>query len=352
MGNKKEILNTMLDIVSDNFDKREGSFIYDSLAPVAEGLSYRDNDLKGIESKFKTSNLSGDELSYRVSDITGMERKKATRSIGEIVVSGTGNISIGNLFETSQGIQFRSIEDKEIIESGTINIEAVTAGSNSNVAANTITMFPITISGITAVNNLNPTIDGFNEESDKDLRERYYERLRTPATSGNKVHYVNWAKEVQGVGEAKVFSLWNGDNTVKVVIIDADREPASAELVETVQNYIDPNSLGLGEGVAPLGAYCTVTSAIEKTIDVIFDLVIDPSYTLEEVEPLVEESLTNFLRGIAFKADTVSYALIGANIINTSGVLDYNNLQVNLATANIVLGDEEAPVLGSVIINE
>jgi uncharacterized phage protein gp47/JayE len=37
--------------------------------------------------------------------------------------------------------------------------------------------------------------------------------------------------EVAGVGGAKIFPLWNGAGTVKVVLVDADMEPASSEIV-------------------------------------------------------------------------------------------------------------------------
>ncbi len=352
MQNNKEVLNNMLNVVPDSYDKSEGSFIYDALAPAAEKVADIDDKIHVLEGKFKLSNLKGQELTQRVKDLTGIDRKAATKAIGTVTVTGNGLINIGDLFETEAGIQFRATEEKSIVNTGLVNMEAVIAGVSGNVPANTITLMPITITGITAVTNVNPTQGGFPEESDAELIERAYERLRTPATSGNKHHYKNWAKEVPGVGDAKVFPLWDGENTVKVTIINADREPASLELVETVQDYIDPNIEGIGAGQAPIGAYCTVVSATARTINVEFEVILEPGYTVEMIEPLVEASLTNYLRAIAFKGDIVSYALIGANLINTDGILDYINLIVNNGTANILLNQEETPVLGTVVINE
>ncbi len=346
----KEILQNMLNGVTDRFDKREGSFIYDALAPVAEQLSSIEDEIGSVKDKFRTTNLTGQELTQRVKDITGIDRKAATKATGAVTLIGTGSISIGDLFETSDGTQFIATEYKNIVSTGTVIMEAVVAGAGGNVPAETISLFPITIPGFTAVINPNPTTGGFDEESDVDLIQRYYERLQTPATSGNKAQYKIWAKEVQGVGDAKVFPLWDGANTVKVVIIDSNREPAEAELVEEIQNYIDPGIEGLGEGVAPLGAYCTVVSAIGKVVDIEVEIIVEPGYTVEEVQPLIEAGLTNFLRSIAIKADIVSYALIGANIINTQGVMDYNSLLVNGASSNILLDAEETPVLGTVTI--
>ncbi len=351
MPTKQEVLNDMLNEVSQTYDKREGSFIYDALAPAAKQFAKTDENIKVVEEKLSIDKLSGAELRQRVRERTGIIAREATRAIGKVQLTGTGTIQTGDLFETQSGTQFRATETKAITTSGLVSIEAVVAGPGGVVPASTIILFPITLAGFTAVTNPEPTYDGFEAESDADLLQRYYERVRTPATSGNKAHYINWAKEVPGVGDAKVFPLWAGNNTVKVTIINANKEPASTELIETVQEHVDPGGLGLGEGQAPIGAYCTTVSANAKVIDVNFAAMLEPGYTIEQVQPLAEASLTNYLRSIAFKAEIVSYALIGANIINTEGILDYTELLVNGGTANILLDIEETPVLGTVIIN-
>lgn len=342
----------MLDEIPSIYDKIDGSFIYDSTKPAAIELEKAYQDLDSVADKLSIDNLTGDELAQRVRERTGIVRNPATKAIGVLNVTGTGTITTGDLFQTAAGIQFEANETKAITTNGTVNIQAVLAGSSGNIPANQINFIPVSISGIVSVTNLTAAYDGFEAKSDAALLVRYYERIQTPATSGNKAHYKNWAKEVPGIGDAKVFSLWNGDNTVKVTIINADKEPASAGLVATVQEYIDPNSEGLGEGQAPIGAYCTVVSATAKIVNVQLTVTLEPGYTVEMVQDTVEASLTNYLRSIAFQAEIVSYALIGANIINSEGVLDYSGLLVNGATANILLGAEETPVLGTVTINE
>ena len=58
---------------------------------------------------------------------------------------------------------------------------------------------------------------------------------------------------VEGVGAVKVFPLWNGRGTVKVVITGPDLTEAPEALVRKVQEYIDPEP-GMGKGKAPVGA--------------------------------------------------------------------------------------------------
>lgn len=344
----KAILNRLFNNVSNEVDKTEGSLTYDSLSPAAIEFSNAYKKLDEIATKLYIENLSDDELEKRIYQHTGITRHPATYATGVLNVTGTGTISQGALFQTSGGIQFQATETKSIINSGTINVKAVIPGSNGMVPANQITSIPVAIMGITTVANPNPTTNGYDAESDDSLRQRYYEKLQAPATSGNKAHYKIWAKEVTGVGDAKVFPLWAGNGTVKVVIINSNKRAADNQLVATVQNYIDPDSKGTGEGQAPIGAKTTVLSAVEEVINVSATLVIDTKkYTLTQVKTSIEANLTKYFKDIAFINNYVSYASIGNLIFNTDGVIDYSNLLVNGNTSNIVLGDEEIPVLGT-----
>ncbi|QMV43749.1 baseplate J/gp47 family protein [Cohnella cholangitidis] len=351
MATATEIRNQLLARVPDEYDKMVGSFIYDSLAPVAIQFESLDNDLSNLRRMLDIENLTGDDLAKRIYDRTGIIRKPATFAVGSVVVTGNGAISIGDLFETASGFQFSATESKSITGSGSVEIRAVIDGPSGNVPANQITMIPVTIAGITGVNNPAPTLDGFDSETDADLLVRYFERIRTPATSGNKSHYKNWAKEVTGVGDARVIPLWSGPNTVKVVIIDSDRKVASTQLVDDVQTYIDPGITGLGEGVAPIGAYATVSSAAGLSIDVGVSISLSVGFTLEQATDNVEVSLTEYLKDIAFSESIVSYAKVGAAILDSDGVEDYSGLTVNGGTSNVAVGFEQVAVLGSVDVD-
>lgn len=342
----KEILDLLLASVSNDEDKSVGSVIYESLAAAAVEMAKMGVDLDTAKEKLSIENLSGEELAQRIKERTGITRKEATRAIDSVTLVGTGTIHIGDLFETPGGVQFRATESKSITLTGNVSIEAVLAGNGGNVPANTITLFPVTLAGFTDVTNAAPTHDGFEAESDADLLQRYYDRVKTPATSGNKSHYVNWAKEVSGVGLAKVVPLWNGDNTVKIVIIDQNRQPASPELVQSVQNYIDPGITGLGNGAAPIGAFATVVSAAGVNINVSVTVILSAGYTLSQAEGNIIAALTNYLKDVAFVESIVSFAKVGAAILDSDGVEDYSGLTVNGGAANIVIGNEQVAVLG------
>lgn len=349
----EEIRKRVLDRVDNSYDKREGGVIHDCIEPSVLELEQVYIALDSTIAKMDIENLAGNELVQRIYQRTGMTRKPATYAVGSVKAKGTGSIKAGDLFQTESGVQFMAAVSLTVTGEADVTVRAAVAGAEGNVPANTIKYMPISISGITSVENLDPTSGGYDAESDEDLLQRYYERIKTPPTSGNKSQYKVWAKEVTGVGDARVIPLWNGNNTVKVVLIDSNKEPANAELVLEVQNYIDPGSTGEGKGAAPVGAYCTVASADGKIINVAFTASDkDPAYTEEQRKSKVEAKLREYFRSITFRDDItdVSYAQIGYKLLDSTGIRDYRDLTINGSTVNIPLINNEVPVLGVVAI--
>jgi uncharacterized phage protein gp47/JayE len=346
------IQTELLSEASDTYNKTTGSFLWDILKTVAIKIASLYTDLSSVSDKFDVDNLTGDNLDTYIEQHSGLKRKDATNAIGTLTVTGTGTISIGDLFETEAGIQFEATEEVTITTGGDVAIEAVESGDGGNVVADTITYIPVTISGITSVTNASATYDGFDEEDDDTLRARYLEYIQTPSTSGNAAQYKVWAKEISGVGGAKIIPLWNGNNTVKIVIIDSDMQPASDEIVANVQEYIDPDSEGLGEGEAPIGAYCTVTSADTLDITINVTITLNSAYSIDDVKTNIQTNIDTYLSSIAFSGGYVSYAYIGSKILATDGVDDYSDLLVNTGTSNVDIGDYEVPLLTTLTVTE
>lgn len=350
MATQADILTALLVAMPDTYDKSVGSFVYDNLAAVAEEIAGLDTDLATATSKLSIANLATTDLDTRVNERTGITRKAATYATGTVTVTGTGTINAGDLFETAAGTQFSSTQTIAIVTNGDVTVQAVVAGSAGNVAAVTITLFPVTLTGFTAVTNAAPTTGGTDAETGAALLQRYYDYVQTPSTSGNANDYLVWAKSVAGVGDARVIPLWNGNNTVKVVVIDANKQPASAGIVSAAQTYIDPGITGLGSGVAPIGAFVTVESATGLNIDVVATIVLSAGYTLATATTNIQNSLVALLQSIAFLQSVVSYAKVGDAVLNSAGVEDYSGLTVNGGTTNVAVGTEQVAILGTTTI--
>ena len=352
---EEQIKQDMLKNIENTTDKTQNSLIHDALSPASIEFALMYMNLEEIANKLDVENLKDEELERFINQRTGITRKVATKATTNVIISGSEGSSIrkGDLVG-SDTVNFISLENKVIGPTGqiTVLVECESPGTIGNVPAVSIKYFPVSIPGLTSVTNPEPVVNGYDAESDYDLRQRYYERIRTPATSGNKYHYLNWAKEVIGVGNARAVPLWAGDNTVKVIIIDSNKQPASEDLINKVQEYIDPGITGLGEGQAPIGAFCTVVSAIPKNINISVTVTKDENYSIEQIKSFIEENITEYLKEIAFKKNLVSYARIGSIILDVDGVLDYTEFKVNEGIENITIENEEVTILGEVVINE
>lgn len=334
----------------------EGSDIHNSQAPVSVELSNTklqlDEIFKKVFAKSALDNGYSEWLEKRCSDF-GVYRKSGDNASGYITFYGQAGATIlaNTIVQTQTGLRYFTDSSATIPNGSTsikVKVTAENIGSAYNKIANTITYLPIKLINITSVTNEDAFTNGYDNESDEDLYNRYILKLQTPATSGNIYHYQNWALEVTGVGDVKVFSETNlsgvhENGCVKIVIVNSNKLEVDETLINNVTTYINANR--------PIGATPYVVSATEKSINVNVNIVLSDGYILDNVKTNIEDKLIEYCKTIAFKQTYVSYAQIGSLILEIEGINDYDNLTINNTTANITLGDVEIPVIGSVVIS-
>ncbi len=337
------IQNRLLASVDDSYNKSEGEFIYDSLMPVAIELESAYVIIDGMLDKAFADTATGKNLD-RIVNSVGLTRKITSKSYGVVAITGiSGSIINKGELVASDSVNFEFTETSIVPLSGHIdvNVKCTSYGINGNVPIGAIKYFPKTLTGLQTVTNSEAFTNGYNEEDDDTLRERYYVKVRTPATSGNKYHYLNWALNVTGVGNANILPLWNGNGTVKVIIINSNKVGADPILVQKVAAYIEEQR--------PIGATVTVVSAEELALNITGIVTIDAdNYTLATVVANIEVNITEYLKDIAFESNDVSYARVGSVILDTVGVKDYSYLRINGGIENINLTDSQVAVLGGV----
>ena len=345
-----ETLDAMLSAMPESYQKTVGFPTYDLLAAASIPMEELAAQLQETAEKLDPAKLTGEELESYIKSRSGLTRNPPTYASGILQVTGNGTVNEGDLFESVGGIQFAAVATVEISGSGEVPIRCTTPGAAGNLPAGSVTMMPVQIAGIVSVSNSDTLTGGYDAETDQAYYDRYLLRLQTPPTSGNQYHYRLWALEVTGVGGVQIYSLGHGDNTVDVVLIDVDGQPADEELIGRVQAHIDPGSKGLGEGEAPIGAYCYVSGAEPKELDISMTVQTLPGAEQEAVTAAVKAAVAAYLKGIAFAQDYVSYARINAAVLEADGVQDVSGLTVNGATANVAIGERQVAVLGEVSI--
>lgn len=342
------LLEEMLDSIDDDVDKREGSIVYNALAPAAGKLFELYTSLGQVLTLAFPQTSEAEYLEY-ITMSEGVERILATPSTRHFQAEGeSGQVSEGDRF---------FVDNIYFVAQETISIPGVFRAISEETGSNTAVYDPDTILPVEDIDGLESVAiipdhendsDGIDDESDSALLQRYWEKVENSPGPGNISDYIRWAKEIAGVGNVLPEPLWNGDGTVRIVILTPDGKQASQSLINEVQELIDPGSKGIGEGRAPVGAKVTVATAevtyISATIP---DLVIEQGYSLEQVKSNIEEALGDYLSkinpgGVVRVREAVSV------VINANGVLDTGDLLLDGSRDNITLDITELASLGEV----
>lgn len=343
-----DIHNTMLTNIPNEYNKSEGYPVHDITRGFAFALDELDEKIETVKKQQSVRNLTGLELEKVIEERTGLTRKTGVKAVGRVkIVSGQGTVLKTDLFATENDIYFQSLEAKDVTAGDYVLVECTEGGLVGNVGTGTITVVPKTITGISQVTNDEPMTGGYDTETDESLLERYFDRLRNPVNGVNANQYITWANSVAGVGGARCIPIWNGKNTVKVIVIGNDYKPASDNVVKLVQDYIDPNKNGDGSGVATIGAVTTVVSAKTTPIKVTIKGV-KFSGDMSTLKAEIKDTIDRYIRQSAFNTDYVSIAKIGALIIDIDGVTDFKELKLNDAHDSIQIENDACGVLSGV----
>ncbi|NFO30939.1 baseplate J/gp47 family protein [Clostridium botulinum] len=328
-------------------DTSEGSLIYNACMPVCMKLSQSLLDLDEATKKvFASSAVESGYSSYlerRIKEV-GIERKQATYASTIVDVKGSpkANLKANSIVGIKDNRLYLTQNDLVLDQDGhgEVIIKAENPGSKYNAKANEINYLPIKYSGITSITNKEAVTNGYDIESDEDLYNRYLLKIRTPATSGNKFHYEQFAREMVGVGFAKCIP---GKGHVKVIITDSNKRAASKELIKEVYDHID--------NVRPiLAGTLEVVTVTELNLNITANIEIDSSVILGDIQNIFANEIQKYINDIVFKSKKISVAKLGGLLIGINGVIDYSNLKINNFSNNITLLEEEIAVLGTVTL--
>ena len=397
------LMDKMLSNVDDKLDKREGSIIYDAIAPAALELSnfYINLDM-ALDEVFAES-ASYYYLIKRASE-RGLLPKEETNTILLMrVVPAETKISVGDRFNLDQlNYTVTSIIDGN---AGTYQVQCETAGIVGNQQLGDL----LPIETENELNDMESAtleevlIPGEDEEDVETFRERYFASFDNEAFGGNKADYVEKVNNIDGIGGCKPIRAWSGGynpsrmipnttvqtwfeqqseetlgtevyawlstiynasinklltvgGTVKLIIINSEFRKPSATLVQTVQEEIDPtNTTGEGDGVAPIGHVVNVIGVNEIPINVtLLSVEYETGYSFDTLKDAIETTIDNYffdLRQAWASSDNliVRTSQIEAQLLLMSGIVDIQGILLNGQEGNITLDGDSIPIRGDVI---
>ena len=346
----EEILQRCLDRIPNTIDKRQGSIIYDALAPCCVELAQMYIELSGIYDQVFIDTAVGEALDKLVEQ-NGVKRKDATYALrkGEFNMV----VPVDNRFSDGENTY---IVIENIVGTNNSILRCEQAGAVGNSYYGSLT--PITyLQGLTKA-ELTDIIDmGDDIESDEDLRIRYMESVTAPQFGGNVSDYQNKVKSLTGVGGCKVIPIWNGGGTVKLIITNSQGGVPTSSLVNDVQEAVDPNQDQKGLGIAPIGHIVTVVGAVAKKISVSATFTLESGVNPADIKDSVNNIVDNYFKSLSTNWDKednliVRISQLETRLLGVAGVLDITNTKMNNSTSNLSLESNEIPVRqGDVVIN-
>ena len=348
----ENIMDRCLARVSSSVDKREGSIVYDAIAPAAAELAILYIELAYLMDRAFPDTETGDDLTKKC-----QERSPVRNDAKFAIRKGYFEKEDGSACEVEIGTRFSGGDINfvvtERVAAGQYRLTSETAGAVGNEYVGGL--FPIDyVPDLAAARLADILIPGEDEESDDSLRTRYFASFVSQAFGGNIADYKGKVEQLQGVGAVKVFPVWNGGGTVKVVVVDSEWAVPSADLVQSVQKEVDPvGTQGTGIGLAPIGHVVTVTGVRGTTINVSFTLTFDAGASWTSVQTAVKAAIQSYFDELTHTwADTdgliVRVSQIETKVLNVPGVIDITGTKINGQTANISLDADAIPVLGVV----
>lgn len=397
------LMDKMLSNVDDKLDKREGSIIYDAIAPVALELSNFYLNLDMVLDEVFAESASYYYLTKRAAERGLLPKEETNATLMMKVEPAETQISIGDRFNLDElNYTVVSIIDGN---AGTYQVQCETAGVIGNQQLGTL----IPIETENELNNMESAtleevlIPGEDEEDVETFRERYFASFNNEAFGGNKTDYIEKVNSIDGIGGCKPIRAWSGGynpakmmptdevkvwfekqskdalgetvynwlsaiynasinklltvgGTVKLVIINSEFRKPSSTLINKVQEEIDPtDTAGEGDGIAPIGHVVNVVGVKEEPINITLSSVeYETGYSFDKLKEAIETTIDNYLLDLrqTWASNTnliVRTSQMEAQLLLIDGVLDMKAVLLNDQGENVTLDSDSIPVRGEVV---
>lgn len=396
------VLDRLMSNVSDALDKREGSVIYDALAPAALEIANYYNALDMVMNETFADTASYHFLIKRAAERHIYPKEETPAVCRMEVMPQDAKITVGDRFNLNDlNYMVTSVMDDN---PGSYQLTCETAGIVGNQQLGEL--LPIeTENELNRMESAAITeilIPGEDEEDVEAFRERYFASFHNQAYGGNKADYIEKANGIPGVGGCKVMRAWNGGyhpagfiptdiirnwfeslteddfapgvygwlsavyhaaadklltvgGTVKAHIISSEFKAPSATLIKNVQDAFDPTTTaGEGDGAVPIGHVVNVLGVKEIPINIGLNIEYKEGYSFsalkEPIENAIEEYFSRLRQSWAENDITiVRISQIEYRLLEIDGIFDLKDTTLNGQRANVLVDRESIPVRGEVI---
>lgn len=353
----RNILKKMLSYVSDDFDKRQGSIIYDALAPICAEIAQIYVDLDIVINEGFADTASRKYLIKRAKE-RGLEPYGATNSTILAELSGDIKLDGGERFSTDEEVIFFYTGEKE---GEYFKLQCEQKGQVGNI--NYGDMLPIdNIINLSSAKIHKIAISGVDDEDTEIFRKRYLSSFKNQSFGGNRADYIEKISNLNsnpdimekgGIGGIKVYRGEVGGNVV-VVITNNSYSIPTIELLDSIQQEIDPiESTGEGIGIAPIGHFVKIKAVKEKVINIETNVDIKLGTYIEQFKLKIEKAIDDYIVNTRKEWQEGPQLIIRKShiesiILKIDGIEDIKNTKINGSIENIILDEDTIPTRGQI----
>lgn len=395
----ENLLASAMSRVSSTFDKREGSMVYNGVAPAMAELAQL---YIALDFVFKATYLLESPREYLIMRASDRGLSPYPASAAVFRAGFNVEIPIGSRFSCEE-LNFYVSErmpDTDSVKNYRLICE--TPGALANHFSGSL--IPVEyIDGLTTATIIELLIPGEDEEETEAFRQRVLDSFQSQAFGGNQPDYIKNVRAIAGVGAVKVYPVWNNDTppsalipsdavqvwynnavkdiadtdaktwltavytaalnkkltvggTVKLVIMAANNAAPSTELIDIVQTSIDPTqNAGEGLGLAPIGHVVHVVGVTEQAVDIDLNLTFAKDWNWASAKSYIEAAIDNYLASLARAWEstdrlTVRISQIESRILSECAAMitDISDTKINGVESNLILESDSIPVRGIV----
>ena len=398
----ENLLTNAMARISPSLDKREGSMVYNGIAPAMAELAQL---YIGLDFVFTATYIATAPREYLIE--RAKDRGLAPKAASAAAFRAEFNMAvpIGTRF-SCEDLNFIVVSRIESRASGSgdfnYRVDCETAGSIANNY--TGALIPVEyLDGLTSANLVELLIPGDDEEDTEVFRQRILTAMQSQAFGGNQADYKAKVLDIDGVAAVKVHPVWNGDTppsafipsstvqswyssgmtgitnteikewitavynaarnkkltvggTVLLVIMAADNSAPSQTLIDNVQAIIDPTqNAGEGIGLAPIGHVVKVVGVERTPINISTNLTLAAGWTWANAKARVEAVIDKYFNELAASWENSTNLVVRVSQIESrilsecsAFVTDISDTELNDIAANVTLGEDCIPVRGDI----
>lgn len=309
----------------------------------------------------RLSTATGSDVDSFVADF-GLIREGAIPATGQVTFarfssSSTAYIPVGTQVQTADGTQpflviadttqaaFNQSTDTYIIPSGTASItatvQAMNAGVQGNVNANTVNVLSGAIPGVDTVNNAAPFADGIDQEGDSALKTRF-SLFISSLKEGTKSAVASALANLQLGLQYNLTENFNYAGAAQPGYFYVVINPGTSDDISAAYAAID--------AIRPLSITFGVYAATQQTATVSMTATAAAGYTHAQIAAAITTAIQNFIAAIPL-GQPLYWSQLYAIAYSVPGAQEITAMLLNGGTADMTATNQQVIVPGTVTVN-